>query len=362
MSCRRRVVTGLFALLLGAGAIAFVARNGASARNLAGGIGSIDVTIALLGLLCSVMAIGNRGLLNRAAHRAVGLETGVGAMTQTAAVGFAAQKLVKPAGAVSLAVFLRHGKRRGHAPGAVAAACLLTASASFVALGFLLATALVVLAVTGGLNGWWIAAAIAFGVYTLALGPLALVLVRSRRAATWLWIRGQRILRRLPGRRPRDESEAPFPTVLLEAVAVARRQPHAVRDLLLHAVLSKLLGALALTAAVTAVGLPVDAAGALVIYATALAASMLTIVPGGVGTVEASTAALLIGAGATAGAAAVAVALFRLFDLWLPVITGAAVARRDVRRERRFSDAQISTVNTVELARIEHWAAASTHL
>jgi uncharacterized membrane protein YbhN (UPF0104 family) len=134
------------------------------------------------------------------------------------------------------------------------------------------------------------------------------------------------------------------------------------RDLLLHAVLSKLLGALALTAAVTAVGLPVDAAGALVIYATALAASMLTIVPGGIGTVEASTAALLIGAGATAGAAAVAVALFRLFDLWLPVITGAAVARRDVRRERRLSDAEIATVSTVELARIEHWAAASTHL
>lgn len=363
MSCRRQVVTGLFALVLGAGALAFVAGNGDSARSLVGGLGSIDVTIALLGLACSAMAIGNRGLLNRAAHRAVGLEAGVGAMTQTAAVGFAAQKLVKPAGAVSLAVFLRHGKRRGHEPGAVAAACLLTASASFVALGFLLAAALVVLALTGGLNGWWIAAAIAFAVYTLTLGPLALVLVRSRRAATWLWMRGQRILCRLPGRRRHVAPGAAFPAVVLEAVAVAKRRPDAVRDLLLHAVLSKLLGALALTAAVTAVGLPVDAAGALVIYATALAASMLTIVPGGIGTVEASTAALLIGAGATAGAAAVAVALFRLFDLWLPVITGAAVARRDARCERRLSAGERATsTSTIELARIEHWAGASTHL
>jgi len=89
----------------------------------------------------------------------------------------------------------------------------------------------------------------------------------------------------------------------------------------------------------------------------------VVVVPGGIGTVEASTAALLIGAGATAGAAAVAVALFRLFDLWLPVITGAAVARRDARCERRLSAGERATsTSTIELARIEHWAGASTHL
>ena len=92
--------------------------------------------------------------------------------------------------------------------------------------------------------------------------------------------------------------------------------------------------------------LPITAAGALVIYATALAASLLTIVPGGIGTVEASTTALLIGAGATAGAAALAVALFRLFDLWLPVLTGAAVARRDARRERRSSEVGVAGART----------------
>ncbi len=126
--------------------------------------------------------------------------------------------------------------------------------------------------------------------------------------------------------------------------------------------LSKLLGALALAAAVTAVGVPVNAGGALVIYTTALAASMLTIIPGGVGTVEASTAALLIGAGATAGAAALAVALFRLFDLWVPVLTGAAAARRDLRHERRSSEQIAVSSYTVELARIEHWAVPNSHL
>jgi uncharacterized membrane protein YbhN (UPF0104 family) len=81
----------------------------------------------------------------------------------------------------------------------------------------------------------------------------------------------------------------------------------------------------------------------------------VTIVPGGFGTVEASTAALLIGAGATAGAAAAAVALFRLFDLWVPVITGAVVARRDARRQRRAQQLAMPSVYALEVARIEHW-------
>jgi uncharacterized membrane protein YbhN (UPF0104 family) len=300
--------------------------------------------------------------LNRAAHRAVGLDAGVGAMTHTAAVGFAAQKMVKSAGTVGLLVFLRHGKRRGHAPCAVAAACLLTASASFVAMGVLVGTALLVMAATGQLTGWWLAAGVAFVIYALVAAPLFVLIVRDRRAAHMAWRGGQWIRRRLPWRKHRGASDAEFPTALLDAVAEARTRPRAMRDLLLHAVVSKVLGALALAAAIMAVGLPITAAGALVIYATALAASLLTIVPGGIGTVEASTTALLIGAGATAGAAALAVALFRLFDLWLPVLTGAAVARRDSRRERRSSQAEIATSYAVDLARLEHWATASAHL
>lgn len=362
MNQRRRVVTMLAIGVVGAFAVAFAIANGDSARSLVSGIGSIDVTVAMVGLACSALAIGNRGLLNRAAHRAVGLDAGVGAMTHTAAVGFAAQKMVKSAGAVGLVVFLRHGKRRGHAPCAVAAACLLTASASFVAMGVLLGAALLVLAVTGQLTGWWLAAGVAFAVYALVLAPLAVLVVRDRRAAHWAWRGSQRIRRRLTWGKNRDASDAQFPTALLDAVADARTRPGAMRDVLLHAVVSKVLGALALVAAITAVGLPVTAAGALVIYATALAASLLTIIPGGIGTVEASTTALLIGAGATVGAAGLAVALFRLFDLWVPVLTGAAVARRDARRERRASEAEPPMSYSVDLARLEHWATASSHL
>jgi uncharacterized membrane protein YbhN (UPF0104 family) len=362
MNQRRRVMTMLVAAVVGVFAVAFVVANGGSAASLLRGAGSINLTLAMVGLCCSALAMGNRGLLNRAAHRAVGIDAGVGAMTHTAAVGFAAQKMIKSAGAVGLAVFLRHGKRRGHAPCAVAAACLLTASASFIAMGVLLGAALLVLALTGQLTGWWLFAGVAFAVYALVLAPTAVLIVRNRQAAHWAWRGGQRLRRLIPWGTHRDRSDAQFPTALLDAVAEARTRPRALRKLMLHAVLSKLLGALALAAAIAAVGLPISAAGALIIYATALAASLLTIVPGGIGTVEASTTALLIGAGATAGAAALAVALFRLFDLWLPVLTGAAVARRDARRELRAAGSEPAMLYAVDLARLEHWASAGSHV
>src|SRR4051812_14235332 len=100
MNQRRRVLTMLGVVLAGAFVIAFVAGNSGSAASLLRGAGSINMTLAFLGLGCSALAMGNRGLLNRAAHRAVGIDAGVGAMTHTAAVGFAAQKMIKSAGTV----------------------------------------------------------------------------------------------------------------------------------------------------------------------------------------------------------------------------------------------------------------------
>ncbi len=332
MSTRRRIIATVGALVVAAFASAFVAGNVGFVKQLVAGATSIDPRVAVLGIACSGLAIANRGALNRCAHRAVGLDVGVGAMTHTAAVGFAAQKLVRSAGAVGLAVFVRHGRRRGHASGPVAAACLLTAGASFAALGILLGLVVAVLAVGDRLTGWWIAAAIGFTLYSTLVALVVVVVVRSRRVAMSSWALGQRMRRRMRRRRTTDRADAAFPTELFDAIGAARARRDVMGHLVFHAVVSKLLGAMMLAAAILSVGLPVGANEALVIYATALAASMLTIVPGGVGTVEVSTAALLMAAGASAGAAAVAVALFRLFDLWLPLLTGLVLARGELER------------------------------
>jgi uncharacterized membrane protein YbhN (UPF0104 family) len=326
MRRHKRVITVIVILTFAAFAASFIATSAPGIRRLTHGARSIDFTIVGLGLVCSGVAMVNRGMLNRAAHRVVGLDATVATMTRTAAVGFAAQKMVKSAGAVGLAVFIRNGRKNGYEPGSVGAACVLAAAASFVALGVLLVAAIGVLVVTDRLTGWWIAAAVGFGIYTALVGVVVAVIVRSRRAATRVWQWAQQARRHLPGGRSSAPCAA-FPIEMFDAFATARRRPGAIRQLLLHAVASKLLGAVMLASAVTAAGLPVGPPAALVIYATALAASMVTIVPGGFGVVEGSTAALLVAAGASGGAAALAVALFRLFDLWLPVLAGAAFAR-----------------------------------
>ncbi len=320
-------------LALSLGAMFFVVRHAAEARQLLDNAGSLDLRLVFVGVLLSGLAIANRGLLNRAAHHAVGLDAGVGAMTQTAAVGFAAQKMVKSAGVAGLAVFVRDGRRRGHAPGTVAAACVLTAVSSFMALGVLLLAAVALLAATDRLTGWWVVAAAGFGVYATVATVAGFVVAHNRDTAVGVWSRAECTWRRLT-RRPRGASAAAaVPGHLLDALEAARRQGGGLVVMFLHGVASKALGALMLVVAVAAVGLPIGPAGAVIVYATALGASMVTIVPGGVGAVEGSATALLVASGAPLGSAALAVLVFRFFDLLVPVIVGALAARGRVEPE-----------------------------
>lgn len=328
---RTRVVAACVAAAVAVPVAWFVATHASAAAASWRGVASADPLLLAAGVLCSLLAIVNRGMMNHAAHQAVGLDAGVAEMTRTAAVGFSAQKVVKSAGVIGLAVFVRHGARRGHAPGSVAAACALTAAASFGALGVLLAATIVVLAATGSLTSWWIVAAAAFAVYALAVGVAAFAAVRSRGLARRLWAAGQRAAVRTPLVRRRCSGTAPFPDELFDAIEDARSRPGATRRMVGHAVASKCLGAGMLGTAAAAAGLSVTLATALVIYATALAASIVSIVPSGVGTVEASTASLLVASGATVGSAALAVALFRLLDTGVPLLAGAVLSRRDLR-------------------------------
>lgn len=312
-------------ILMVAGAVGLLALfalgSGEPLRVVVGRIGDLRPAPVVAGVGLSVLAMWNRGWMNQVAHEAVDIRCGTAEMTRTAAVGFAAQKLVKSAGAAGLAVFVRHGRRRGHQPGAIVAACVLTAVAAFVALGGLLAMAIVALAATDRLTGWWIAAAVGFSVYGVVVAGGAAVVVRSRSSAASVWNRVQRIRRR---------PVTPMPTGWFDALELGRRRPAGLVRLIGHAVLGKLLGAGLLAASLAATGLDVGATDALVVYATALAASMVAIVPGGVGVVEGSLVALLVADGAAAGPAALAVAVFRALDLWLPVLAGVIAARGEL--------------------------------
>ena len=303
-------------------------------------IGDLRPIPLAVGMAVSFLAMWNRGWMNQVAHEAVDIRCGAAEMARTAAVGFAAQKLVKSAGAAGLAVFVRHGRRRGHRAGVVVAACVLTAAAAFFALGGLLVITIVTLVVTGRMTGWWIAAAVGFSVYTSVVVVGGVVVMRSRATAARIWTRIQR------GRR---RPVTAMPTGWFDALDLGRRRPTCLVRLLGHAVLGKLLGATILLAALATSGLDVGPTQALIVYSTALAASIVSIVPGGVGVVEGSLVALLVAGGAAAGSAALAVAVFRVLDLWLPVVAGVVAARGELsNREPEVEEASIVTVDTAD--------------
>ncbi len=329
----RAVVNRLLGITVGLGLIYFVFTNRGLVTTTMGAIGDLSLPPIGIGLAFSLLAMVNRGWLNHSAHRAVGLATSPAAMTRTSATAYAAHKIVRSGGASSLLVFIRHGRRNGHGGGSVTAACAIAAAAAAGALGVLFSATVAILALTGRFSGLWIAATAGFALYCAVAATVGFIALRNRALAVRLWNRIRSLRSRVWGRTvsPASASDSTALDDLYDALATARSRPVWVRRVMVHALASKSLGALMLMAAVAAAGLPISATQVVVVYATALATASVSVVPSGIGVVEASTAALLIGAGAPPARAAVAVALFRIFDLWLPVVTGALVGRGELR-------------------------------
>jgi uncharacterized membrane protein YbhN (UPF0104 family) len=302
------------------------------------GIGRVAWLPVATGVALSLAAMANRGLLNRSAHGAVGFIVDPLGMIRTSAVGFAATKVIKTGGASGLAVFLRHGRRRGLEGGAVTASCILASVASFAAFGVLLASTLAILATTGRLTGWWIVAGAWFAIHGLVLASFGYLARHNRKAAERVWRWMQRVRAKVVRGRPKlvDDSAT---DALYKAMATARGEFGWTLRTLAHAVASKALGALMLIAAASAAGVSLSLTAAIVIYATALTASSVAVTPSGIGVVEASTAAALLSGGVPLAEAALTVAFFRIFDVWIPVIAGTFLGRHELRADTVKADA-----------------------
>jgi len=327
-------------ILVGAAVVGggvFLATSGAATiASVVIGLDKVILMPLLLGVGLSMGAVANRGLMAWSAHRAVGLDVDLRAITRTATVSYAANKVVRIAGASGLAVFIRDGRRRGLSDGAVTGAYTLMSVASFGALAFLLAAAIGLLALTGRLAGWWVAATIGFSLYAVALIAVAVIVVRSRRWVIRSLAAAGKLRDRLPGVPRRRVVDGNAVDDLYDSIALARRNGAVARQVLVHGFTSKLLGVLMLLVAASAAGSPISVVNALIIYAASVAASFVSIAPAGAGPVEASAAAMLLAAGLTLPATALTVALFRIFDMWLPIAVGAYLGWGD----RRRSDAE----------------------
>lgn len=228
-------------------------------------------------------------------------------------------------------------------------ACVLSAAASFAALAVIVLASFVLLAALGRLTAPWAVAAGVFGVYVTGLVAAAVLAARApalvARPVGALMALPRRILRR--HRSTRTDHGA----TVIEQIGELRGTILTARTVYWYALESKLYGTAMLMAAVAAAGHDIDPVTGLIVYTTILLTSLVAFVPGGIGIVEASGAAMLVGIGMPLPAALLAVTLFRVFDVWLPVVTGFALGREELRATRLERDRVASSGPIPELAR-----------
>lgn len=320
-----RLVANLAVLV---GSVVFFSSNGSSLGELTPHLGNLGPIPVLVGVVLSGLGMLNRAGGARASHRCVGLEVPAWSMVRPTMVAFAADKVVRAFGFSGLTVMVRHGDQAGYPRALVFASTMVAKVTSFASLGVFLSASVLILWADNRLTRWWLAAAAGFATYAV-FGVVVIGAIAQHRGAVERWWerleRRTQLARSIAGPQPVD--------TIADGVRVARHHPARVALVLLHSLGSKLIGASMLLASVVAVGETANPGTVLVIYSTALLASVASVSPGGVGAVEVSMVAVLVGSGVEFGAAVVIVALFRLLDLWLPLAAGgtATLIRRRLR-------------------------------
>ena len=290
-----------------------------------------------IGLAIVVVGVLNRALQAHASFRLVELPARFGAMLHLSATSYATNKVVKSAGTAGLVPYLAHADRAGQCRARVSAAYLAAKLAETVSLCCLIGLAVAAGAATGGLHGAALWGAIASAVYALVVGT-ALVLVAGRR--TLVEAIANRARRMAYVLRSRFRRPHPKPGgacaghELSSAMERLRADPRAAVPLLGTAFAGKLLGCAGLFMVLTGLGIHLGVATTLLVYTLTLMAALVGPIPGGIGIADASLGALLVANGVPGPSAAAAVIAFRLLDLWLPLLVGAAAGVRRYQKNR----------------------------
>ncbi len=284
----------------------------------------------LVALALSVLGVANRAGQFRAAHHLAAVDTDYRSMARISAASFALNKVVKTGGMGGVALVVRHGRRRGLAVGSVLAACVINSLSSQLAMGAMIVVTLVsVLATSTAVGSLTLAGAAVVGLLLLGLPVAGAVCVRSRDAIERSYVRAVAGVNRLVARiglTGAVEPDLSHLDRLYDTIEAVRRRPLASIPVLLHALAAKLIGAAVLAVSLAAVGADIEPATALLIYVLALLAAASSVLPGGLGAVEATMTLLLAGYGVPPSVALAGTLLFRLLDLWFPIVVGLVVA------------------------------------
>ena len=225
-----------------------------------------------------------------------------------------------PSGGVSgTLLIMRSLDRRGVPRGITLGAVILDLLAYYVSYVVALVIALAVAAALHGLSPWLLAPAAAFALLALGITSVLLLLVHRGHGALPRWLR-----------------ERPPLRILLDDVDQMPREPF--RNMTLFARCFAFESAIFVCDAATlwvllyALGEPSPPALVFAAFMLATLARTIGFIPGGLGTFEGASVALLHVMGVSVPAALAATLLFRGLSFWLPMAPGLLVARRESRR------------------------------
>ena len=326
---RFRVVAGV---LLLAGVVWLLVSKRADAliawqTILAASPGWIAVSV-LLGFAFLV----NQALFHRAAQRALDVHLPVGELWRSSNAAFFINTIARSGGLAGVMAFTPAAERHGQSRPRTMAAYVVVTILSQLSFAVSLMAAVVVLVRAGNLTRIDLVGSIVFGVYTLILGATVVAAIRSRstlrRFQSAPIIAKRQLLKVL--RRP--VSSSTIDTIaaddFYDAVQLFRREPRLLVWPAAHALLVEALGIALLWSVLRSVGGNIGVTGALVAYSVSVMFLIISILPGGLGFVEASLGVILTGFGMATGTAAAAVVLYRVLQLWLPFAMGALAVRK----------------------------------
>ena len=268
--------------------------------------------------------------LYRATLRATGVKLTAGAVAAGALVAHFLNLTTKSAGMAGLVALRAEARRVGLPERSVTAGYVLAGTLTEMAFAVTVLASFVVLATDGRLTAPDL---VGLAVFVLYAGTRLMVLLAATRDRDRL-----RALFRIPARvmaRVRRKSQSSgwartdaVADELFDVFQGVRSRPRVLVPAVIHAMATEAIAVAILWACVRAVGATVSPLQLMVAYSVSGLFGIIGFLPGGLGFVEVSLSAVLVGFGTAGATAAAAVVLFRVFELWIPVVVGAALAHR----------------------------------
>ena len=276
-------------------------------------------------------AFANLGAMHASGQRAVGLTSTTRQLVLTALAANSLNLVVKSGGMAGLASFIAEGRRRDLPRGSIIAAYVLVVTLLEIAFAMLLIVVLGIVVADGRITTPESVAGVLFACCLAIRVAILVVAWRSRAMLRAMFAWPAKAWARLM-RRPAPEPSYESADELFDALQLDRAAPARALPTTAHALIVDLVGVIELWAVCHAIGTGTGLAVAFIGYVVSVLFTIMSVLPGGLGFVELSLGAVLVSFGATAVTAAAVVVLYRLFELWLPLLAGGlATAGRSKR-------------------------------